>query len=124
MTSAEILDLGGGDNVLNHIDAIIAEFETPTANFRATVEDTLNAVDNTSSKVLNALTEIGGKYQKPRDDVRAHSENKLFVDKVSNDLSALDYGEASVRLNNYMAALKATQASYTKINDLSLFDRL
>ena len=51
-------------------------------------------------------------------------ENKLFVDKVTNDLSALDYGEASVRLSNYMAALQATQASYVKINDLNLFDRI
>ncbi|CAM3870345.1 Flagellar hook-associated protein 3 [Vibrio aerogenes CECT 7868] len=123
-TSAEILDLGGGDNILNHIDAIIAEFETPTANFRTEVETTLTAVDSTSAQVLGALTEIGGQIKNLEMMSGAHSENKLFVDKISNDLSALDYGEASVRLNNYMAALKATQASYTKINDLSLFDRL
>ncbi len=54
----------------------------------------------------------------------SHGDNKLFVEAVTNDLEALDYGEASVRLNNYMAALQATQASYMKINDLSLFNRL
>ena len=123
MTAQEILDLGG-NNVLNDLDALIAEFQSPTPAFRITVESTLSSIEATSSNVLAAMTEMGGRHNNLDLMDSAHGENKLFVDKVSSDLSALDYGEASVRLSNYMAALQATQASYVKINDLNLFDRI
>ncbi len=124
MTALEILDLGGGDNVLNQIDALIAEFRNPSANFDATVEDSITAIDATHANVLGAMAKIGGTHNNLEMLNNAHGENKLFVDKVNSDLSALDYAEASVRLSNYMAALEATQASYVKIQDLSLFDRI
>ncbi|NOJ22806.1 flagellar hook-associated protein FlgL [Vibrio coralliilyticus] len=123
MTAQEILDLGG-NNVLNDLDALIAEFQSPTPAFRTTVESTLSSIEATSSNVLAAMTEMGGRHNNLDLMDSAHGENKLFVDKVSSDLSALDYGEGSVRLSNYMAALQATQASYVKINDLNLFDRI
>ncbi|AXB33806.1 flagellar hook-associated protein 3 [Vibrio campbellii] len=124
MTAKEILELGAGDNVLNQIDALIAEFENPSPNFKAEVDASLSAIDDTSANVLGAMTEIGGRHNNLDLMDSAHGENKLFVDKVTSDLSALDYGEASVRLSNYIAALQATQASYVKINDLNLFDRI
>jgi len=124
MTAKEILELGAGDNVLNQIDALIAEFENPSPNFKAEVDASLSAIDDTLANVLGAMTEIGGRHNNLDLMDSAHGENKLFVDKVTSDLSALDYGEASVRLSNYMAALQATQASYVKINDLNLFDRI
>ncbi|EEY36706.1 flagellar hook-associated protein FlgL [Vibrio mimicus] len=122
MTAKDILDLGGGNNVLNQIDVLIKEFEKPGKNFKAKVDSSLKAIDDSLANVLGALTEIGGRYNNLDLMESAHSENKLFVDKVTGDLSKLDYGEASVRLSNFMAALQATQASYVKINDLNLFD--
>lgn len=124
MTAKDILDLGGGKNVLDQINNLITEFENPSPNFQAEVDASLSAIDDTLASVLGTMTEIGGRHNNLDLVGGAHGENKLFVDKVSGDLSALDYGEASVRLSNYMAALQATQASYVKINDLSLFDRL
>lgn len=47
MTAQEILDIGGGKNVLNQIDALIAEFEKPSPNFQAEVDASLNAIDDT-----------------------------------------------------------------------------
>ena len=123
LTAKEILDLGG-DNVINQIDRMIAEFRSPTAIFQAEVDNTLSAIDETLGNVLGAITTIGGRHNNLDLLDSSHSENKLFVDKVTGDLEALDYGEASVRLTNYMSALQATQASYVKINDLSLFNRL
>ncbi len=124
MTAQEILDLGGGSNLLGTLDSLIAEFQVPTANFRTEVDNSLAALDSTVSNVLGAMTEIGGRHNNLDLMNSAHTDNKLFVDKVTDDLSALDYGEASVRLNSYMAALQATQASYVKIDGLSLFDRI
>ncbi|ENM5924560.1 flagellar hook-associated protein FlgL [Vibrio mimicus] len=124
MTAKDILDLGGGNNVLNQIDVLIKEFEKPGKNFKAKVDSSLKAIDDSLANVLGVLTEIGGRYNNLDLMESAHSENKLFVDKVTGDLSMLDYGEASVRLSNFMAALQATQASYVKINALNLFDRI
>ncbi len=52
MTAKEILELGGGDNVLNQIDALIAEFENPSPNFQAEVDASLSAIDDTLANVL------------------------------------------------------------------------
>ncbi|WP_318469896.1 flagellar hook-associated protein FlgL [Photobacterium leiognathi] len=121
--SQEMLDLGG-NNILNQIDAAITELQAPTANLNNTLQATLNTLDITHDNVLAAVTDIGGRHNNLDLMETSHGDNKLFVEAVINDLEALDYGEASVRLNNYMAALQATQASYMKINDLSLFNRL
>ncbi|WP_318457341.1 flagellar hook-associated protein FlgL [Photobacterium leiognathi] len=121
--SQEMLDLGG-NNILNQIDAAITELQAPTANLNNTLQATLNILDTTHDNVLAAVTDIGGRHNNLDLMETSHGDNKLFVEAVTNDLEALDYGEASVRLNNYMAALQATQASYMKINDLSLFNRL
>ncbi|EFP95039.1 flagellar hook-associated protein FlgL [Vibrio caribbeanicus] len=123
VTAKELLDLGGND-LLNQLDTLIAEFRNPSAAFRATVDSTLDSIEATSDNVLAALTEIGGRHNNLDLLNGAHVDTKLFVDKIDGDLSALDYGEASVRLSRYMSALQATQASYTKIDSLSLFDRL
>ncbi len=123
-TASEILNIGTGDNILNSLDALISEFENPTANFDQQISATLESIDATLNNVLGAMTDIGGSINSLDLLSTAHSENQLFVDKVNSDLSALDYGEASVQLSNYMAALQATQASYVKINDLNLFDRI
>lgn len=124
MTAKDILNLDGANDVFNMIDGLVAEFQSPTPNFRPKVEQALHSVDGTINNVLMAITEMGGRHNNLDLMDSAHGDNKLFVDKLTSDLSALDYAEASVRLNNYMAALKATQASYVKIDDLSLFDRL
>ncbi|WP_318481300.1 flagellar hook-associated protein FlgL [Photobacterium leiognathi] len=121
--SQEMLDLGG-NNILNQIDAAITELQAPTANLNNTLQATLNTLDITHDNVLAAVTDIGGRHNNLDLMETSHGDNKLFVEAVTNDLEALDYGEASLRLNNYMAALQATQASYMKINDLSLFNRL
>lgn len=127
MTAKDLLNFGGEDssnNILNQLNSLLEEFKNPTANFQDEVANTLNSIDDTLGSTLGALTELGGRQNNLSLMDDAHSENKLFVDKVTSDLSALDYAEASVRLSNFMTALQATQASYVKINDLNLFDRI
>lgn len=124
ITALDVLDLGGGNNILKSIDGLITEFQAPTANFQTEVSNTINDLDITANNVLSAITEMGGRHNNLDLMNSSHTDNKLFVEKVNNELSALDYSEASVRLNSFMAALQATQASYVKIDGLSLFDRI
>ncbi|AUI88600.1 flagellar hook-associated protein 3 [Vibrio azureus] len=124
VTATELLRRDSGENVLNQIDALIAEFKSPSEQFQAEVGASLSSIDDTLANVLGARTEIGGRHNNLALLDSAHGENTLFVDKVTKELSALDYGEVSVQLHNFLAALQATQASYVKINDLRLFDRM
>lgn len=124
ITALDVLELGGGNNILKSIDGLIAEFQAPTANFQTEVSNTINDLDITANNVLSAITEMGGRHNNLDLMNSSHTDNKLFVEKVNKELSALDYSEASVRLNSFMAALQATQASYVKIDGLSLFDRI
>ncbi|MCY1311785.1 flagellar hook-associated protein 3 [compost metagenome] len=48
----------------------------------------------------------------------------LVNQKTEGELSQLDYAGASIDLNNYQLSLQATQKTYLKINQLSLFGLL
>lgn len=124
LTAKELFDIGSGDNILNQIDRLIEEFKSPTDNFETAVSSTLDAIDQTESKVLGGLTTIGGRQNNLDLLDGSHEDNQLFVSTVTNDIRALDYSEASVRLTDFQSALQATQASYMKIAQLSLFERI
>ncbi|GEM75218.1 flagellar hook-associated protein FlgL [Vibrio sagamiensis] len=124
ITASDLMKRDSGDNVLNQIDALIAEFDKPGPNFQAEVGASLTSIDDMLGNVLEALTEIGGRHTNLDLLDSAHSESSLFINKVSDELSGLDPAEASVRMNKLLTALQATQTSYVKINDLRLFDRI
>ena len=48
----------------------------------------------------------------------------LVNQKIEGELSQLDYAGATIALNNYQLALGATQKTYLKINEMSLFSLL
>lgn len=123
VTATEMLAVNG-TNILSQLDNLLAELEAPTANFATEIETTLAVLDGTQANVLESITSIGGRHNNLDLMASNHSENQLFVDKVKSDIKQLDYAEASVKLSGYLSALEATQASYVKINELSLFDRL
>lgn len=54
----------------------------------------------------------------------AHSDTELFAAKLTDQLNALSYDEASLKLNNFMTALEATQKTFAQISSLSLFNQL
>ncbi|ABM05251.1 flagellar hook-associated protein 3 [Psychromonas ingrahamii 37] len=53
-----------------------------------------------------------------------HSDTELFATKLVDQLTALSYDEASLKLNDFMSALEATQKTFAQISSLSLFKQL
>jgi flagellar hook-associated protein 3 FlgL len=53
-----------------------------------------------------------------------HSDTELFAAKLTGDLNALSYDEASLKLNDFMTSLEATQKTFAQISSLSLFNQL
>ncbi|MGR5543155.1 flagellar hook-associated protein 3, partial [Vibrio campbellii] len=53
-----------------------------------------------------------------------HSEVELFNNHLIGQLEDLDYADAMIEFNNYLLALQATQATYMKTANMSLFSMM
>ncbi len=71
--------------------------------------------------MTEVLTDIGGQRASLDRVSGAHDDNKLINKGLISDVEDLDYSDAILKMNTEMAALQATQMSYTKIQSLSLF---
>lgn len=115
--------------LLNALDTAIAAIQSPTAdaNNPATQTDIttgLDAVDTAIDTFSSRIAELGDAQNVIQTLNNAHTNMSLSNKQASSILNDLDYGEASVRLNGYTAALQATQKSYIKVNGLTLFNLL
>ena len=116
-------------SLLNTLDATIATMQSPTVdvNNPATQADLsagLDAVDVGIDTFSSRIAVLGDAQNVLQTLDNSHTNMSLSNKQASSILSDLDYGEASVRLNGYTAALQATQKSYIKVNGLSLFNLL
>lgn len=111
------------DNIyayLNQLDAVVADLAAGTAAGSAPLNDVDAALDSVAGK----LAELGRRQQFVQTQDASHAAVSLSNRQAVLDLGALDYAEASVRLNSYTLAVQATQKAYAKVSSLSLFDVL
>lgn len=113
---------------LNQLDLGIAALQSgDTANdpaVRAALDGALAAVDAGMDDVSTKIARLGGGQ-----NIIATLEHSLRNQSTGNqtamlDYVQLDYGEAAIQVNTLLSALKATQAAYGKVSQLSLFDVL
>jgi flagellar hook-associated protein 3 FlgL len=127
VTAEEIF--GPGMDMLNEIHKLIAVLKDPLLDannpaVRAQIDSTINQLDLTHSGVLTAVTDLGGRQNTLSLLGDSNSQVSLTNQKIEGELSTLDYAKASIDLANYQLSLQATQKTYIKINDLSLFSLL
>lgn len=127
VTAASIF--GPGVTLLNELHALIDELNQPGLDpadpaVRARITDTINSLDQTHSDLLGAITELGGRQNTLTLLSSSNEDVSLVNQKLEGELSQLDYAGAAIDLQNYQLALQATQKTYLKINDLSLFGAL
>lgn len=84
--------------------------------------DTLNNLDAAETNLSKIKSSMGAQ-QNTLDSVRTlHDELTLVNDNILSELRDLDYAEAISRLSFESFALEASQQSYAKIANLSLFN--
>ncbi len=115
-------DLIGNSDIFNQLDTLMAEFRNPTANFSQISQDSITLIEDTHINVNESLGVLGARYKGLDRALYTNSDIKLYAEAVQTDIITLDYAEASVRLNQGMLALEATQKSYSSIIGLSLFN--
>jgi flagellar hook-associated protein 3 FlgL len=127
VTAASIF--GAGVGVLNELRGLINTLQDPALDVtdpavRQQIVDTLVALDEAHGRVMGSITELGGRQNALTLLTDSNEDVSLVNQKIEGELSRLDYAGATIDLNNYQLALGATQKTYLKINEMSLFSLL
>ncbi|MCF7200631.1 flagellar hook-associated protein FlgL [Pseudomonas oligotrophica] len=127
VTAAQIF--GGGVDMLNRLHELVGMLEDPALDagdpaVRGQIAASMTALDLTHGELLGAVTDLGGRQNTLSLLTSSNEDVSLVNQKIEGELSRLDYAGASIDLNNYQLSLQATQKTYLKINDLSLFGLL
>jgi flagellar hook-associated protein 3 FlgL len=127
VTAAEVF--GPGMDMLNQLHALVAMLKDPALDatdpaVHQQIADTLLQLDDTHGDLLGSITEIGGRQNTLTLLTDSNEEVSLVNQRIEGELAQLDYAGASIDLNNYQLALQATQKTYLKIHELSLFSLL
>lgn len=120
---------GAGVDMLNQLRGLINTLQDPALDatdpaVRQQIVATLEALDDTHGRVLGSVTELGGRQNALSLLKDSNEDVSLVNQKIEGELSQLDYAGATIDLNNYQLALGATQKTYLKINQMSLFSLL
>ncbi|MBC6905048.1 flagellar hook-associated protein 3 [Saccharophagus sp. K07] len=118
---------GPNMDMLNSLHNLIAQFKDPTLDMNAVRADilaTIDQLDTTHGSLLATITELGGRQNSLALLMNSNDDVSLVNQKIEGELSSLDYAGATIDLQNYQLALQATQKTYLKINQLSLFSLL
>ncbi|WP_413112639.1 flagellar hook-associated protein FlgL [Thaumasiovibrio sp. DFM-14] len=117
---------GDDGNLLDQMDELIAALQDPDFDHATNdvIERSLGMLDRTLGSVSSAITDLGSRQNSLTTMENGHSEVSLFNDALIGELEDLDYADAMVQFNNYMLALQATQATYIKTANMSLFNMM
>ncbi|AUW37820.1 flagellar hook-associated protein 3 [Grimontia hollisae] len=113
-----------GSDIFNTLASVIDDLRDPAVTgdaLTASVSRAQTHISAVREGMGQVLTDVGAQRASMDRIAGAHEDNALMNENLISDVEDLDYSEAILRLNTHMAALQATQMSYTKIQNLSLF---
>ncbi|MTD26949.1 flagellar hook-associated protein FlgL [Erwinia sorbitola] len=91
------------------------------ADYYAEIQAAFNSVGSAHNSVSTLYTELGARQNSLTLLKDIHDDNNVVNDTVTRSITALDMAEASIDLANFYNAALASQKSFTKIQQLSLF---
>ncbi len=90
--------------------------------YDAAIFNTLENLDNTIDNISQVRARIGARLNTTENTADQHADNKLAAQDIRSEIRDLDYAEAVSRLQMEEFILQATQQSFAKTTQLSLFD--
>lgn len=121
-TAARIFAQTGG-NTLQTITTLAAALRTGT-NVDTTAAATIDGLKAASTQVLNVQTSLGARAARVEMESAALKQAGIDREALRSGLEDTDITQAITELQKTMTILSATQASFTKLQGLSLFDYL
>lgn len=110
---------GGTTNFGEVMHTLVTNLEAGNSDPNA-----LTDLDTALGVVLNTRASIGARMNAIEEQKTANDAFDIAVNQVRSALEDLDYSEAISRFNQQLTALQASQQSFLKIQDLSLFNFL
>lgn len=89
-----------------------------------TVASTLGNLNFAQTAVLNVVSTIGARVNTLDSTDSQHLDTQVVGQKVLSDISNLDYAEAATRLSQQSMVLEATQQTFIRVSQLTLFSKL
>lgn len=90
----------------------------------ATVANTLTNLSSVQESVSEVVTKIGARMNTLESTKEQHLDTELISNTILSDLRDVDYAEAASNLSAQTLILQAAQASFLRVTELNLFDRL
>ncbi|ELR67081.1 Flagellar hook-associated protein FlgL [Photobacterium marinum] len=125
--TAESIFFSGGSDIFNSLDQAISALRDPAVTGDALtgkMNFAQSEIDSSMGSINKVWAEVGGQRNSLTRIDGSHEDNKLLNKKLIGDVKDLDYSEAILEMNTQMAALQATQMTYSKIQNLSLFKQM
>jgi flagellar hook-associated protein 3 FlgL len=97
---------------------------TGRENFDNMLASTLRNLDNASTSILEARSQVGARLNTIETTDEQLKDVEILTQEVLNKLEAVDYAEAVSLLSVQQFTLEAAYSSYSRITSLSLFDQL
>jgi flagellar hook-associated protein 3 FlgL len=106
--------------------AMRAVDNTPESKAELTkvLNNVLKNLDNSISTIASVQGDLGARLNTLDASKDLNLDIEVYSKKVLSDIESLDYAEASTRLSIQSLVLSATQQSFVKISQLSLFSYL
>lgn len=122
ITSAPANKLGMLDAIKKLIDGL--ENLPNGVNLGELIADTLVSMDRAQNNILTTEAQVGARLNLVDDAVAGHENLDIISRKVLSDIEDLDYAEALSNLSQQSFLLEATQQTFARITNLSLFNFL
>lgn len=115
-------DLDPNADFLNAMQDYLALVENPPAN--GVGEQSRAMIDNLSAylgHITSQITIIGGTMASIDSLTTSNQDINTFTTNLRDDISAVDYPEAYIKMNESMAAYESSMQVYANVTQLSLF---
>ena len=122
-----VVDTVDHQSVFASIDELVRGLRNPAldqAAVGAIVDDGLDNLDAALEVSIDMRTRVGTRLSTLEQTRELHLDVQLAERKLIADLSDLDYAEAVSRLSFQSFILEASQQSFARLANISLFDRL
>lgn len=119
----------GSNDLINDLNELVGMMKDPNTDFNSpaykdAISTMIDKVDNSMKSVTGTIGDLGNRQNQITLLDEAHIDVKTSNEMVIKDLSELDYAESMIDLNGYLLAMQATQGTFAKISQLSLFDAI
>ena len=110
---------GGTQNILTTVYNFATDLDA-----NAPTDDILTDLETAMGQVLTVRAKVGARMNTLDSQMNINEQYTVQLDANLSDIQDLDYAEAVGRLNLQLAGLQASQQSFQRIQNLSLFNFL